>query len=84
MMSKLQTNRSYFYLLLADRIICGSAVSFPQQLPQAGIDYAYVAAGVYRCGMGIALVWQVIGLLCHPRSVGIDWYEYQECHCAGR
>ena len=64
--------------------LCGSAVSFPQQLPQAGIDYAYVAAGVYRCGMGIALVWQVIGLLCHPRSVGIDWYEYQECHCAGR
>ena len=28
--------------------------------------------------MGLALVWQVIGFLCHSRSVGIDRYEYQD------
>ena len=46
--------KKYSVDILVD--LCRFIIPFPEQLPQTGIDYADVAIGVHRCGMGIVVV----------------------------
>ena len=44
-------------LAITDHGVMYGVIDFYKAAKEAGIDYAYVAAGVYWCGMGIAFVW---------------------------